>query len=68
MKHTLVVVLEQKRPFLSGNGRVNRLGLDGVVHLLVLDGGHVVDGVAVTDQKFARGNFASAAAPYPIPV
>lgn len=49
-----MVVLEQKRPFLGGNGRVNRLGLDGVVHLLVLDGGHVVDGVAVTDQKFAR--------------
>ena len=58
-----MIVLEQKRPFLSGNGRVNRLGLDGVVHLLVLDGGHVVDGVAVTVQKFARGNFASAAAP-----
>lgn len=37
---TLLVVLEQERPVLAGQGRVNRLGLDGVVHLHVVDGGH----------------------------
>lgn len=64
-KRTFVVVLEEKRPFLSRDIRANRLGLNGVVHVLVLDGGHGVEGVAVTDQKFVRGNFASAAAPTP---
>lgn len=65
---TLLVVLEQKRPFLRGNGRLDRLGLDGVVHLLVIHGGHRgwwLSSRSPRDQKFVRGNFASAAAPAP---
>lgn len=65
---TLVVVLKQKGPVLSGNGGVDHLWLDGVVHLLVIDGGHRswwLSSLSPRDQKFVRGNFASAAALVP---
>lgn len=37
---TLLVVLEQERPVLGRDGRVDRLRLDGIVHLLIVDRGH----------------------------
>lgn len=53
---TLLVVLEQEGPVLAGLSRVNRLGLDGVVHLHVVDGGHLGCRIAVEVQKFVRRN------------
>lgn len=53
---TLLVVLEQEGPVLAGLGRVNRLGLDGVVHLHVVDRGHLGCRIAVEVQKFVRRN------------
>ena len=53
---TLLIVLEQEGPVLAGLSRVNRLGLDGVIHLHVVDGGHLGCRIAVEVQKFVRRN------------
>jgi hypothetical protein len=41
-KHTLLIVLKQKRPIRCINGRNGRFRLDGVVHLRGLDDCHFV--------------------------
>lgn len=68
--HTSLVVLEEKGPILRGNIRADRLGLDGVVHLLVIDDGHRgCWWLAVGDQKIVRrGKFAVRQLQHPIRV
>lgn len=54
LTRTLLVVLEQEGPVLAGLSRVDRLWLDGVIHLHVVDGGHLDCRIAVEVLKFVR--------------
>lgn len=66
-RRTLLVILEQKRPILRRDGRRNRLRLDGIVHLLVIDGGHRWWWLSLNVQKIVREETKFCGAPAPFP-